>query len=80
MQYTVNFTFIEKLGMFSFDALEFDGNFLSGCHVCPQVNVSEGTAANFAAKPVLFPDAQLHCMHELFDCEVSLLYIYALGG
>lgn len=60
MQYTVNLAFVKELGVLGLDALKLDGHFLSGCHIRPQVNVSERTATDLAAEAVLLSDAELH--------------------
>jgi len=43
-----------------FNAFEFDGNFLSGSHVCAKINITKGPAPDLPPQTVLASYAKLH--------------------
>ena len=48
--------------MLRFDTFQFDGNFFARCHVCAEVDVSKGPAADFAAQTVFLSHTKLHLL------------------
>jgi hypothetical protein len=60
MKNPINLAFVQQLRMLSLDGFELDRHFFSCGHVCSQVNITEGTATDLAAKPVLLSHSQLH--------------------
>jgi hypothetical protein len=60
MQNAINFGFVQELWMLGLDGFQFNGHFFARGHVGAEINVAKGTAANFAAQPVLFAHSQFH--------------------
>lgn len=65
----VHASFILKLGVLGFDALELDGNFLSRDDVSPEVDVAKRTRSDLPANPVLVTDAEVLFRVQLAACE-----------
>lgn len=52
-----------KLGMFSFNAFQFDGYFLARWDVCTQIYVTKWARTNFSAQSIPISNSQLHFFH-----------------
>jgi hypothetical protein len=48
MKDAINFTFVQELRVFGFDAFQFDGHLFSGSHIGSQVDVSKRPASDLA--------------------------------
>lgn len=55
----VDASLILKLGMLGLDALQLDGNLLTGDDVGPEVDVTEGAGADLPANTVFITDAEI---------------------
>ena len=62
MENSINLALVEQLWMLRLDGFEFDSYFLSRGHVGSEVDISEGTAPDLAAEPVLLSHSKLHSL------------------
>ena len=77
MKNPINLAFVEQLRVLRLDGFELDRYLFSRRHVCSQVNITEGTAPNLAAKPVLLSHSQLHVNVMPLGFRVFWLYSYS---
>lgn len=59
----VDSCFIFELRMFGLDGFKFDGDFFTRDDVSAQVDITEGTTANFTTDTVFVANAEIHCSH-----------------